>query len=136
MWIWIHNWVLHLPFSSLFYLYFFSCMHFRGDKNSLITYCLTLFTHYSSIVHALFMGSTVTLLKKILKMGLTVLFIHLKIIFLQYFQFSISTKISCIQTDLKIWVEKSYSVLCFTLAIYTTTYFALDLWPFSVLAFL
>ena len=30
-------------------------------------------------------------------MGLTALFTHLKIILLQYFQFSISNKISCIQ---------------------------------------
>ena len=37
--------------------------------------------------------------KKILKMGPTILFIHLKIILLQYFQFSIFSKISCIQTD-------------------------------------
>ena len=43
---------------------------------------------------------------KILKMGLKVLFTHLKIILLQYFQFSVfnfqflvSRKISCIQTD-------------------------------------
>ena len=34
-------------------------------------------------------------------MGLTVLFTHLKIILLQCFQFSISSKISCIQTDPK-----------------------------------
>ena len=32
-------------------------------------------------------------------MGLTVLFTHLKIILLQYFQFSISVIISSIQTD-------------------------------------
>ena len=32
---------------------------------------------------------TVHVLKKILKMGLTVLFTHLKIILLQYFQFSV-----------------------------------------------
>ena len=50
----------------------------------------------SSIVHA---GPTTTLLKKILKMGLTVLFTHLKIILLQCFQFSVSAKISSIQTD-------------------------------------
>ena len=43
---------------------------------------------------------------KILKMGLKILFTHLKIILLQYFQFSVfnfqflvSRKISCIQTD-------------------------------------
>ena len=46
------------------------------------------------------MGPTATLLKKKkLKMALTALFTHLKIILLQCFQFSISAKISCIQTD-------------------------------------
>ena len=40
-------------------------------------------------VHALFTGPTPTLFrKKILKMGSTVLFIHLKFILLQCFQFS------------------------------------------------
>ena len=38
---------------------------------------------------------------KILKKGLTILFTHLKIILLQYFQFLVSTKISSIQTDFK-----------------------------------
>ena len=37
--------------------------------------------------------------KKFLKLGPTVLFTHLKIILLQYFQFSISVKISCIQMN-------------------------------------
>ena len=37
----------------------------------------------------------------LLKIGLTVLFTHLKIILLQYFQFSVSATISSIQTDLK-----------------------------------
>ena len=42
-------------------------------------------------------------------MGHTILFTHLKIILLQYFQFSVSAKISCIQTDPKKkydWVGK------------------------------
>ena len=34
-------------------------------------------------------------------MGYMALFTHLKFILLQYFQFSIFSKISCIQTDLK-----------------------------------
>ena len=37
--------------------------------------------------------------KKTLKLGSTVLFTHLKIILLQYFKFSIFSKISDIQTD-------------------------------------
>ena len=46
------------------------------------------------------MEATTTLLrKKILKMELTALFTHLKIILLQCFQFSVSAKISYIQTD-------------------------------------
>ena len=32
-------------------------------------------------------------------MGVTALFTHLKIIFLQYFQLSVFDKLSCIQTD-------------------------------------
>ena len=39
--------------------------------------------------------------KKKLKMGLMILFTHLKIILLQCFQFSVFSKISCIQMDLK-----------------------------------
>ena len=56
------------------------------------------------IVHVL--GSTVNIVAvlftylKILKIGLMVLFTHLQIILLQCFQFSVSTKISYIQTDL------------------------------------
>ena len=37
--------------------------------------------------------------KKILKMGTTALFTHLKIILLQCFQFSVFSKISCIRMD-------------------------------------
>ena len=47
---------------------------------------LSLFTHCNSTAYALFMRSTVTLFrKKILKINLTVLFTHLKIILLQCF---------------------------------------------------
>ena len=84
-------------FSFLFF-FFFSFMHFRETK----------FTVYncSSTVYALFTESIATLFRiKILKIGLTVLLTHLKIILLQYFQFSVfsfqfsvSTKISSIQT--------------------------------------
>ena len=72
----------------LFYFYFF--FHtFQGGRrqNLLFMRQMSLFTHYSGTVYALFMGITTTLLKKILKMGPTVLFTHLKIILLQYFQF-------------------------------------------------
>ena len=44
--------------------------------------------------------------KYILKLGPTVLFIHLKIILLQYFQFSVSAKISCIQMKSNGWKYK------------------------------
>ena len=49
---------------------------------------------------ALFMHCLCTVHEKNkIKMGLTVLFTNLKIILLQYFQFSVSAKISCIRTD-------------------------------------
>ena len=75
--------------SFLFYFLFFQRM------NSKITwiYCAGDNYNCSRTVAALFMHL------KILKMGLTVVFTHLKIILLQCFQFSVSTKISCIQTD-------------------------------------
>ena len=84
------------PFFFLFF--FFSFMHFRETK--FIVY------NYSSTVYALFTEPIVTLFRiKILKIGLTVLLTHLKIILLQCFQFSVfsfqfsvSTKISSIQT--------------------------------------
>ena len=80
MWIWIHVWVLRLHF------FFFFCACVSKGQNSLFTYCLTLFTHCLCTVyetHSHFIQ------KKNLKMGLTVLFTHLKIILLQCFQFSI-----------------------------------------------
>ena len=54
--------------------------------------------HCSRTVHALVMGPTTTLFKKILEMGPTILFTYLKIILLQ---FSVFSKISCIQMDSK-----------------------------------
>ena len=67
--------------SSLFFFFFFPSsilLHvFKRGQNSLFTYYLTLFTHCSNIVHE----PTITLFKKkILKIGLTILFTHLKII--------------------------------------------------------
>ena len=53
---------------------------------------------------ALFTGPTTTLFIKILKMGPTALFTHLKIIFLQRFRFSVFSKISCI------WIDRTYYV--------------------------
>ena len=80
------------PFSFLF-LFFF-------QRVWTVT---ALFVHIDSLwkrQSALFIGPTTTLFrKKILKLGPTTLFTHLKIILLQYFQFSVFSKISCIQTD-------------------------------------
>ena len=52
----------------------------------------------------------------LLKMGFMVLFIYLKIILLQYFQFLISAKISCIQTELL----KQKQIVYLTLKIITS----------------
>ena len=60
---------------------------FTGQK-SLFTPCLSLFTVLFTYY-------------KILKIDPTVLFTHLKIILLQYFQFSVSATINSIQTDPK-----------------------------------
>ena len=82
--------------SNLFYFYcvfgsmfaffslsfFFFLLHaFRRRQNLLFTYCLTLFTHCFGTIHALFIGPTITLFKKILKINPTVLFTHIKIIY-------------------------------------------------------
>ena len=72
-------------FSSQFYFFIFFYFFFMQCRE-------TKFNVYncSSTVYALFMGPTATLFRiKILKMGLTVLFTHLKIILLQCFQFSV-----------------------------------------------
>ena len=82
VWIWI---ILHLCFPLFLFLFlFFFLLHlFQRTK-------------------LLFTGPTTTLFrKKILKIGLTALFTHLKIILLRYFQFSVFSKISCIQMDPK-----------------------------------
>ena len=77
--------MLHLAFAF--------CFSFFFTRFQLLETIIT--------VHAL-LGPTTTLFrKKILKMGLTALFTHLKIILLQCFQFSVSAKISYIQTDPK-----------------------------------
>ena len=65
------------------FFFFFLCMRLSFYIQS------ALFMQCSHTIHALFTGPTTTLFrKKILKMGLMALFIHLKIILLQYFQFS------------------------------------------------
>ena len=77
-------------FSFFFFSFFFSFTRFRETKFTV--------HNCSSTVH----GTIATLFrKKMLKMGLTALFTHLKIILLQYFQFSVLVKISSIQTDPK-----------------------------------
>ena len=63
-------------FLAIFFFFFFARVSALGDKVTVHT----LFMHCSHTVHALFMRPTTTLFrKKILKMGLTVLFTHLKI---------------------------------------------------------
>ena len=52
-------------------------------------YHSSLFTHCNKTVHAQFMGPTISLFRKKIKIDLTILFTHLKIILIQYFQFSI-----------------------------------------------
>ena len=96
--VWIERFSLNpaLRFSS----FFFAFTRFREE---------TKFTVYETnvTVHALFRYCSRSIhgtyshfiQKKILKMGPTVLFTHLKIILLQCFQFSVSAIISSIQTD-------------------------------------
>ena len=73
-----------LRFSVFF---FFTCFSFRRQL-VLFTYCShTVYGTHNHLIRK----------KKILKMDLTILFTHLKIILLQYFQFSIFNKINCIE---------------------------------------
>ena len=65
-------------------------VHYLCMRITLYRRHCALFMHYLQIVHTLFMGLITTLFrKKILKMSLMILFTHLKIILLQYFQFSV-----------------------------------------------
>ena len=69
---------------SFFFLFFSRVFYFLRQ--------LSLFTHCNSTIYTLLMGFITTIFKKyILKMSPTVLFTHLKIILLQYFQFSKQT---------------------------------------------
>ena len=66
----------YIAFSSSSFFFFFAFTRLRGRQNLLFMRQMSLFTHYSDTVHALFTGPT-TLLT------------HLKIILLQCFQFSV-----------------------------------------------
>ena len=68
-----------------FFFFFYCSSCFKGTK--------LLFTHCVHRTHNHFIQ------KKLLKMGPTTLFTYLKIILIQYFQFSVFNKISCIQKD-------------------------------------
>ena len=79
--------------SALFFFFFFKPHYFtKSTVNSARMHC--------SQTHKFHFSATFSL-----KMGPTILFTHLKIILLQYFQFqfSISAKISLIQTDPWFW---------------------------------
>ena len=82
------NWLVRGAFFSYqeiyFLLYFFHT--FQEDKFHCSCTILGTYNHFIQK-------------KKILKMGPTVLFTHLKIILLQCFQFSVFSKINCIQTE-------------------------------------
>ena len=81
----------HVSVFFFLFFFFFSAWPVNllcRDKNYCSYTVSVLFTYCNSTVHAL----------NILKMGLTVLFTPLKIILLQYFQFSVSATISSIQT--------------------------------------
>ena len=92
--VWIHvAGVCVLDFSvfPFFFSFLFTCF-----RETIIT-IVALFMYCSNTVH----GTTTTLFRKNkkIKMGHTVLFTYFKIILLQYFQFSVSEKISYIQTE-------------------------------------
>ena len=104
----VYVWI-HVHVSSFFFFFFFTqFLPFETIYHCSRTVAV-LFTHCSSIIHALqqyyshIVHGTHShfIQKKILKMGPTILFTLLKIILLQCFQFSVSTKISYIQTDLE-----------------------------------
>ena len=90
--VWIHVHVFNFFFSRVF------CFLRQ----------LSLFMHYSSTVHGTYNHF---IQKKILKMGPRVLFTHLKIILLQYFQFSVSAKISYINRILSFGLLEKISFI-------------------------
>ena len=89
IYVWIQMKSQHLrlgfPSSSSSFFFFFFLMHTNYTVQE--TLCTVHGTHNHFIYN-----------KNILKIGLTTLFTHLKLILLQYFQFSFFSKISCIQT--------------------------------------
>ena len=92
------NFLYYLFGSKFTFSAFFFFFSFFFPRAFYFLRQLSQFTHYNSTVHD---THNHFISKKILKMGPTILFTHLKIILLQYFQFSILTKISCIQIDPK-----------------------------------
>ena len=115
--VWIQHFPLNLAlrFSFLFFLFFFDFTRFREETKFTVyetnVTVHALFWYYSHTVHRT--HSHIIQKKKIkLKMGPMVLFTHLKIILLQYFQFSISATISSIQT-----VGPPSNVICIFLEI-------------------
>ena len=92
---------LTFAFCFPFSFFFFSSSRFSAFRDKF--YYLCTIYHCLCSVYTLFMhcswDSQLLYSKKILKMGLIVLFTRLKIILLRCFQFSVSIKISCIQTD-------------------------------------
>ena len=99
-------WRLRFVFCDfLFFIYyllfiFITCFSFFRRQKSLFTYCSSLFMYSSCIVHGTY---NPFIQKKILKMGHTVLFTHLQIILLQYFQFLVLVKINCTRMKSKIF---------------------------------
>ena len=92
--VWIH--VAGVCISDFSVFPFFFSFLFTCFKETIIT-IVALFIYCSNTVH----GTTTTLFRKNkkIKKGHTVLFTYFKIILLQYFQFSVSEKISYIQTE-------------------------------------
>ena len=78
---------LRLCFTFSFFFFFFTRFSVLGTRCTVHVLLSTIHAMLS-IVYALFAGPTTILFrKKILKIGLTVLFTHLKIILQQCFQF-------------------------------------------------
>ena len=87
----------------IYYLFFYFYHVFQLFQETKIT-VYVLFITVHAFFNALFTGHTIPLFKKkILKMGHTVLFTHLQIILLQYFQFSFLVKINCTKMKSKIF---------------------------------
>ena len=104
-------WIQRFPLNPA--VFFFFCFHpFQGGMRQILLFMrqMSQFTHCSDTVYTLFIGPTTTLFKKIFKIDPTILFTHLKIILLQYFQFSAT--ISSIQTDSMIIIRLVNEIVC------------------------